>query len=374
MIELKEFTKKFGSVTAVDAVSFQVEPGSIFGLVGSNGAGKSTLLRSICGVYAPDGGQVLLDGEAPYENPEAKGKVFFVSDYPYFMNQFALKDMADFFRHIYPNWSEEEYARLQKIFPLDPKIKIHNMSKGMQRQAALTCALATMPEYLLMDEVFDGLDPVMRQLLKRVISERAAERQMTVVIASHNLRELEDFCDHVGLIHKGGVVFEQELDELKLGIHKVQAVYRPALDSEALDELRDTLDIIKLEIQGSMVRFVARGSQEDFCDHVGLIHKGGVVFEQELDELKLGIHKVQAVYRPALDSEALDELRDTLDIIKLEIQGSMVRFVARGSQEEIDRVMQHRNTIFYETLPLSLEEVFISEMEAAGYDLDRILS
>ena len=113
---------------------------------------------------------------------------------------------------------------------------------------------------------------------------------------------------------------------------------------------------------------------EDFCDHVGLIHKGGVVFEQELDELKLGIHKVQAVYRPALDSEALEELRDTLDIIKLEIQGSMVRFVARGSQEEIDRVMQHRNTIFYETLPLSLEEVFISEMEAAGYDLDRILS
>lgn len=106
MIELKELSKKFGSVTAVDAVSFQVEPGSIFGLVGSNGAGKSTLLRSICGVYAPDGGQVLLDGEAPYENPEAKGKVFFVSDYPYFMNQFALKDMADFFRHIYPNWSE----------------------------------------------------------------------------------------------------------------------------------------------------------------------------------------------------------------------------------------------------------------------------
>lgn len=303
MIELKKFTKKFGDVTAVDGVSFQVEPGSIFGLVGSNGAGKSTLLRGICGIYEPDGGQVRLDGEAPYENPAVKGKVFFVSDYPYFMNQFALKDMADFFRRIYPNWSDEEYARLRKIFPLDPKMKIHNMSKGMQRQAALICALATMPEYLLMDEVFDGLDPVMRQLLKRVISERAAERQMTVVIASHNLRELEDFCDHVGLIHKGGVLFEQELDELKLGIHKVQAVYRPALDSEALDELRDALDIIKLEIQGSMVRFVAR-----------------------------------------------------------------------GSEEEIDRVMQHRNTIFYETLPLSLEEVFISEMEAAGYDLDRILS
>lgn len=303
MIELKKFTKKFGTFTALDAVTFQVEEGSIFGLVGSNGAGKSTLLRSICGVYAPDGGEVLLDGQAPYENPAVKSRVFFVSDYPYFMSQFALKDMADFFRRLYPSWSEEEFQRLQKIFPLDPKMKIHNMSKGMQRQAALTCALSTMPDYLLMDEVFDGLDPVMRQLLKRVVSERAADRKMTVVIASHNLRELEDFCDHVGLIHKGGVLFEQELDALKLGLHKVQAVYRPALD----------------------------------C----------------------GI---------------LNHLRDTLDIVKLEVQGSMVRFVARGTEEEINQVMQKDNTIFYEMLPLSLEEVFISEMEAAGYDLDRILS
>lgn len=160
-----------------------------------------------------------------------------------------------------------------------------------------------MPDYLLMDEVFDGLDPVMRQLLKRVVSDRAAQRKMTVVIASHNLRELEDFCDHVGLIHKGGVLFERELDELKLGIHKVQAVYRPALDSEALEELREKLDIIKLETRGSMVSFVAR-----------------------------------------------------------------------GAEEEIAAVVNGRSTIFFETLPLSLEEVFISEMEAAGYDLDRILS
>lgn len=219
------------------------------------------------------------------------------------MAQFTLRDMADFFRRLYPNWSQEEYQRLCKIFPLDQKMKIHNMSKGMQRQAALICALSTMPDYLLMDEVFDGLDPVMRQLLKRVVSERAAERKMTVVIASHNLRELEDFCDHVGLIHKGGVVFERELDELKLGIHKVQAVYRPALDSSALEELREKLDIVKLETRGSMVSFVAR-----------------------------------------------------------------------GSEEEIAAVVNGRNTIFFETLPLSLEEVFISEMEAAGYDLDRILS
>lgn len=303
MIELKEFTKRFGDFTALEAVTFQVEAGSIFGLVGSNGAGKSTLLRSVCGIYAPDGGKVLIDGQEPYENTALKGRVFFVSDYPYFMNQFTLRDMADFFRRIYPNWSQEEYQRLCKLFSLDPKMKIHNMSKGMQRQTALICALATMPDYLLMDEVFDGLDPVMRQLLKRVVSERAAERGMTVVIASHNLRELEDFCDHVGLIHKGGVLFERELDELKLGIHKVQAVYRPALDSEALEDLLEQLDIIKLETRGSMVSFVAR-----------------------------------------------------------------------GTEAEINAAIKGRNTIFFETLPLSLEEVFISEMEAAGYDLDRILS
>ena len=303
MIELKEFTKTFGDFTALERVTFQVEEGSIFGLVGSNGAGKSTLLRGLAGVYAPDGGQVLIDGEEPFENVGLKGKLFFVSDYPYFMTQFSLKDMADFYRRTYPNWDPSEYIRLRNLFRLDEKMKLHNMSKGMQRQSAIICALATRPDYLLMDEVFDGLDPVMRQLLKRVVSEQTAERKMTVMIASHNLRELEDFCDHVGLIHKGGVLFERELDELKLGIHKVQAIYRPALDSETLEELQEKLRIVKLETRGSLVSFVAK-----------------------------------------------------------------------GSEEEIAAVVNSRNAIFFETLPLSLEEVFIMEMEAAGYDIDRILS
>ena len=303
MIELKEFTKTFGDFTALERVTFQVEEGSIFGLVGSNGAGKSTLLRGLAGVYAPDGGQVLIDGEEPFENVGLKGKVFFVSDYPYFMTQFSLKDMADFYRRTYPNWDPSEYIRLRDLFRLDEKMKLHNMSKGMQRQSAIICALATRPDYLLMDEVFDGLDPVMRQLLKRVVSDQTAERKMTVMIASHNLRELEDFCDHVGLIHKGGVLFERELDELKLGIHKVQAIYRPALDSETLEELQEKLRIVKLETRGSLVSFVAK-----------------------------------------------------------------------GSEEEIAAVVNSRNAIFFETLPLSLEEVFIMEMEAAGYDIDRILS
>jgi ABC-2 type transport system ATP-binding protein len=303
MIEMKNFTKRFGKCTALDQISFQIEEGHIFGLIGSNGAGKSTLLRSICGVYRPDGGAILVDGEEPYENIRVKKRVCFVSDYPYFVNQYSLKEMADFYRRFYPKWSEEEYHSLCELFQLDQRQKLHNFSKGMQRQAALICALSTQPEYLLLDEVFDGLDPVMRQLLKRVISQRVAEWDMTVVIASHNLRELEDFCDHVGLMHKGGVIFERELEKLKLSIHKAQAVFQPPLTPEQEETLRQQLDIVKLERHGSMISFVARQTEEEV-------------------------------------NEALEQLQPT----------------------------------FAETLPLSLEEVFISEMEASGYDIDKILA
>ena len=303
MIEIASFTKKFGPLVALDSISFHIGEGSIFGLVGSNGAGKSTLLRSLCGVYAPDGGSVSIDGEEPFENPDLKQRVVFVPDFPYYLPQSSLDSMAKFYASMYPNWSREEYVRLCELFSLDRRMKIHNMSKGMQRQAALICALSCLPDYLLLDEVFDGLDPVMRQLLKRIISDQVSERKMTVVIASHNLRELEDFCDHVGLIHEGGVIFEQELDQLKLGISKAQAVFQPPLEPQQIEWLKTRLNVIRLEKRGSMVSLVARKNLET----------------------------VQS---------ALDEL----------------------------------NPVFSEALPLSLEEVFISEMEAAGYDLNKILS
>lgn len=303
MIEIKTFTKKFGSKVALNAISFHITEGSIFGLVGSNGAGKSTLLRSICGIYRPDGGSILVDGKQPYEHPDVKARICFVPDFPYYMPQASLSTMADLNRRMYPGWDQDFYKRMCEMFKLNPKQKLHNMSKGMQRQAALICALATTPDVLLLDEVFDGLDPVMRQLLKRLISDQVAERNMTVVIASHNLRELEDFCDHVGLIHQGGVIFEQELDALKLGIHKVQAVFQPPMD------------------------------EPDLAD-----------------------------------------LRKALPIVRLEQRGSMISFVAKTDEETIETVLNAHNPIFHETLPLSLEEVFISEMEVAGYDLDKIFS
>jgi ABC-2 type transport system ATP-binding protein len=298
MIEAINLTKKFGATAALDGISFSVSSGSLFGLVGSNGAGKSTFLRTLAGIYAPDGGEILVDGVSPFENSAVKSKMFFISDYPYFISQATLNDMADFYMRIYPNWSKKRYEELCSLFPISAKAKIGNMSKGMQRQAALICALATQPSYLLMDEIFDGLDPVMRQLLKRIVFNEVSEHGMTVVIASHNLRELEDFCDHIGLFHKGGVVFERDLDDLKLGINKVQAVLKPMPDLSAFAPL----DLVKTEIHGSLINLVVRGSKEDILDHI-----------------------------------------NSLD------------------------------PVFVEVLPLTLEEVFISEMEVAGYDLDNIL-
>ena len=303
MLEAKEVVKSFDGFRALDSATLTVPKGTVYGLVGPNGAGKSTIIRHFTGVYRPDSGQLLLEGAPIWENTDAKRRMVVIPDDWYYFPQASIAEMAKLYAGAYPSFSWERYEKMKQVFPLNDRQMLRRMSKGMQKQAAFWLTMCCMPEYLILDEPVDGLDPVMRRQVWSLLLGDVAERGTTVLVSSHNLRELEDFCDHVGLIHKGGVVFEQELDELKLGIHKVQAVYRPALDSEALEELRDTLDIIKLEIQGSMVRFVAR-----------------------------------------------------------------------GSQEEIDRVMQHRNTIFYETLPLSLEEVFISEMEAAGYDLDRILS
>ena len=299
MIAVKDLTKKFDSTVALDKISFSIGSGSIFGLVGSNGAGKSTFLRTLAGIYKPDSGEVLLDEISPFENSEAKSKLFFIPDYPYFIPQYTLSDMANFYARIYPNWSQKRFEELCSLFTLNSKSKISTMSKGMQRQSAIICALATMPKYLLLDEVFDGLDPVMRQLLKKIISGEVSEHDMTVIIASHNLRELEDLCDHVGLFHKGGVIFDRDLDELKLGINKVQAVFKPM---------------------------------------------------------------------PALSSF------EPLDIVKTEIRGSLINLVVRGTKEEILNKINELNPIFAEVLPLTLEEVFISEMEVAGYDLDNILN
>lgn len=299
MIEIKNLTKTFDSITAVDNLSFQIRPGSVMGLVGSNGGGKSTLLRLLSGVYCPDSGEIIIDGEILYDNPSAKGKCFFVPDFPYYYNNSTIENTASLYRDLYPNWSENEYRRLCSIFPVSNTARIINMSKGMQRQAALILALSTCPRFLYLDEVFDGLDPVIRLLLKKLLIERVSERQMTVVIASHNLRELEDLCDRVCLMHRGRALLDRDIDSLRGMYRKVQVAFTEAPESP---DLFRGIPVVNAWRNGNVFNLTIKGREEDFM--------------------------------PSLNALA---------------------------------------PAYVSAMPLTLEEVFISEMGGYGYDVNNII-
>lgn len=264
MIFTSELVKKFGPNTALDGIDLAIGKGQVFGLIGSNGSGKSTLLRILSGVYLADSGKALIDDEVVLDNPKLKSKIFFLSDTPYYFQGANLNEMALFYSKMYKNFSFERLKELQKIFPIDPKTKMNNMSKGMMRQASLMLAFASCPDYLFLDEAFDGLDPVMRESLKRLIAKDIVDRDLTVIITSHNLRELEDMCDKVGLLHKGKIIFNDNLEVLKGKVHKIQAAFK-AIPSESNFE---GLDLLKFERTGSMVQIVARGKKDEIIEYI----------------------------------------------------------------------------------------------------------
>ncbi len=264
MIKGTDLTKKFDSKTALNSINFEIPSGAVYGLVGSNGSGKSTLLRLISGIYRPDGGKLELDGENCFENPHVKSKIAFLGDTPYFLPQSDLMEMKYFYKSLYPNFSEEVFENLLSVFPLDKKARISTMSKGMQRQAALILAMSTMPEYLLLDEAFDGLDVVMRRVLSNIILEGVEKRGLTAVIASHNLRELEDVVDRIALIHDGNMLFNDRTDSLKDRIHKIQAAFTHVPDVSVFNEL----DVMKIERTGSLVQLVVRGEREEIMGYI----------------------------------------------------------------------------------------------------------
>lgn len=264
MIFTSELVKKFGPNTALDGIDLAIGKGQVFGLIGSNGSGKSTLLRILSGVYLADSGKALIDDEVVLDNPKLKSKIFFLSDTPYYFQGANLNEMALFYSKMYKNFSFERLKELQKIFPIDPKTKMNNMSKGMMRQASLMLAFASCPDYLFLDEAFDGLDPVMRESLKRLIAKDIVDRDLTVIITSHNLRELEDMCDKVGLLHKGKIIFNDNLEVLKGKVHKIQAAFK-AIPSESNFE---GLDLLKFERTGSMVQIVVRGKKDEIIEYI----------------------------------------------------------------------------------------------------------
>lgn len=296
MIAINNVVKHFDKVPALSSVSLQINDGTAFGLLGSNGAGKSTLLRLISGVYRAESGEVLVDSEGVYENVSAKEKIFFISDETAQWNSYNMFDMERFYKTFYSQFSSELFFKLQKQLQLPPQRKLATFSKGMKRQAVMIAALACRPKFLLLDEAFDGLDPTMRLIVKQMLTDAMLDNNMTVVISSHNLREIDEFCDRAALLHQGKVVFDRELDSLKGHIHKIQTAF------------------------------------EHPPENPHSLTGGGIT------------------------------------LLHSEISGSIYYLILRGDVAEVEQALKPYGPKLFDVLPLSLEEIFIYEMEVLGYD------
>ena len=264
MISAKNVTMEFDGFSALKDLSCEIPDGVIYGLVGSNGAGKSTFLRLLSGVYRPKSGEITVNGEKLYENPMVKKDILYVPDELYFLPQASMNTMANFYAAAYENFSRERFKQLTETFGLNPEANINTFSKGMKRQVATVLALSAMPKYLFFDETFDGLDPVMRNLVKQVIYNDVLERNTTTIITSHSLRELEDTCDQLALLHKGGIVFESDIQELKTSLFKIQVAFDAMFDRSKFDGIQ----ILDYTQMGSVATFIARGNRDDVVANI----------------------------------------------------------------------------------------------------------
>jgi len=257
MIKVNNVVKTFDSFRALDGLTMHVEKGSIYGLVGPNGAGKSTILRHITGIYRPDSGSVLVDGQPVYENPAVKGRINTIPDELYYFNSASTRDMMKFYRGVYPKFDDKRYQALRDAFPeVNEKHPIRRLSKGMQKQSAFWLALCCNPDLLVLDEPVDGLDPVMRRQVWSLLMGDVAQRGTTVLVSSHNLRELEDVCDHVGILSHGKVLLERSLTDLQDNVVKLQV----AFDSPELPPLPPDLKVLHTTQVGRVYTLIVRGN------------------------------------------------------------------------------------------------------------------
>ncbi len=298
MIEALNITKRFDNILSIDNVSATIKTGNVFGLIGTNGAGKSTFLRIASGILKPDSGTMKLDGKEIFDNVEIKSKFFYISDEQYFFVNATPEDMKNYYKTIYKDFDVDRYKKLMKSFGLDEKRKIKNFSKGMKKQVSVICGVCAKTQYLFCDETFDGLDPVIRQAVKSLFAEDILDRNLTPVIASHNLRELEDICDNIGLLHKGGMLLSKDIEDLKLDIHKVQIVFKDGLP---------------------------------------------------------------------------EDLYNNLNVIKADSRGSLNVLTIKGDKGQINSYLKSVKPVFFEMLPLTLEEIFIVETEGIGYDIKSLI-
>ena len=257
MIQVQDLYKNFDGFMALNGLSINVPKGAVYGLVGPNGAGKSTLIRHIAGIYRQDKGQVLIEGQPVFENTDIKNRIAYIPDEIFYYSQATVKDMMQFYRSIYKNFSSERFEKLGEAFRIDPKTPMRKLSKGMQKQVAFWLCLSCCPDYIILDEPVDGLDPVMRRQVWSLLLSDVAERGVTVLVSSHNLRELEDVCDHVGIMDQGKLLLERSLSQLQENMVKVQL----ALDEGA--ELPDGLELVHESRTGRLRQLILRGREEE---------------------------------------------------------------------------------------------------------------
>lgn len=298
MIQINNVTKKFTDITALEDVNIHIPKSSIYGVLGSNGAGKTTLLKLIAGIYTAEAGTVEVNQQPIFENIALKKNIIFIPDIPYFLPQYTVKQMAEYYERIYPSWDQKTFERLGKVFQINLNKKVARLSKGMQRQVAFWLAFSVKPDLMLLDEPMDGLDPVMRSQVRKMLIENVAEREMTVVIASHNLKEVEDICDIVAIIHQSKLLFERELDELRTDIHKLQIVFKDGIPNNLLEELNS---------------------------------------------------------------------------LQHDKRGSVLTCIVRGEEAKLLSTVEYYLPVVVDILPLTLEEIFIYEMEATGYAFENII-
>ena len=296
MIEVRNLRKTFDGFVALDDLSLTVPDGAVYGLVGPNGAGKSTVIRHITGILRPDSGTVAVGGRPVYENPAVKAEIAYIPDDVFYFPSASLTDMKKFYSGIYPSFDAELYEKLRAEFNLDPKSQLRRFSKGMQKQAAFLLTISSRPRVLILDEPVDGLDPVMRRQVWSLLMQDVSQRGTTVLVSSHNLRELEDVCDHVGILHKGKMLLERTLDELQDNVVKAQVVFREGSD-----------------------------------------------------------------------------LPESLKTLHRSRNGKVETIIIRGSQEQVNAELAAVNPIFYDLVPLTLEEVFVYELGGVDYEIKNVI-
>lgn len=298
MIKISNLNKSYGKNKVLENLNCSIKTNSIYGLIGANGAGKSTLLRIIADVIRKDSGEVLVDDREVQGNEKVKQKIAFLPDDLYFFSGYTMLDMAKFYEAMYAKFDMSYFKKLAEMLKLDINSKVESFSKGMKRQVSLICTLATNADYMLFDETFDGLDPVIRNLMKKIIAKQMESKCTTIIMTSHNLRELEDICDNLGLLYKGGILFESDIDTLKTNMFKVQISLKEDFDKETFKDL---------------------------------------------------------------------------EVLSFSKTGSVAKVIIKGEKEECEKILKAKNPIILDFLPLTLEEVFIYEMEVLGYEFNQVV-